>query len=204
MPGCFCGCVFHFLSQLTRPLGSLSISFSKPFFICRRFDYDLVIHFDEFNFVTAFDATTVPQFLRNRHLSPISDFPFVFRHTYSYFFHTDIGVGGMVIQFALFSDQWFQVIICLKNRISTEPSQHRISCSLKYIYSPVSRLRRMETQLRMYLSGTIAAVAAFLFVSLAFSGQFNFIHGGVFVVFFIVVMIVFANFVKWAESLESN
>jgi len=50
----------------------------------------------------------------------------------------------------------------------------------------------------------IAAVAAFLFVSLAFSGQFNFIHGGVFVVFFIVVMVVFANFVKWAESLESN
>jgi len=43
----------------------------------------------------------------------------------------------------------------------------------------------METQLRMYLAGTIAAVAAFLFVSLAFSGQFNFIHGGVYIVFFI-------------------
>jgi len=62
----------------------------------------------------------------------------------------------------------------------------------------------METQFAcMYLAGTIAAVAAFLFVSLAFSGQFNFIHGG-YIVFFIVVMVVFANFVKWAESLEFN
>jgi len=62
----------------------------------------------------------------------------------------------------------------------------------------------MDTQLRMYFAGTIAAVAAFLFVSLAFTGQFNFMHGGVFVVFFIVVMVAFANFVKWTESLESN
>ena len=56
----------------------------------------------------------------------------------------------------------------------------------------------------MYLAGVIAAVAAYLFVSLAFSGQFNFFHGGVFLVFFIVVMVVFANFVKWAESLDSS
>lgn len=62
----------------------------------------------------------------------------------------------------------------------------------------------METHLRMYFSGAIAALAAFLFVSLAFSGQFNFVHGGVFIAFFIVVMVAFANFVKWAESLESN
>lgn len=56
----------------------------------------------------------------------------------------------------------------------------------------------------MYFSGAIAAVAAFLFVSLAFSGQFNVLHGGVFLVFFLVVMVVFANFVEWAESLDSN
>ena len=56
----------------------------------------------------------------------------------------------------------------------------------------------------MYFAGAIAALAAFLFVSLAFSGQFNFFHGGVFLVFFIVVMVVFANFVEWAESLDSN
>jgi len=62
----------------------------------------------------------------------------------------------------------------------------------------------MKTQLRLYFAGIIAALAAFLFVSLAFSGQFNLIHGGVFIVFFIVVMVGFANFVKWAESLESN
>jgi hypothetical protein len=62
----------------------------------------------------------------------------------------------------------------------------------------------METRLRIYFAGTIAALAAFLFVSLAFSGQFNFFHGGVFLVFFVVVMVVFANFVEWAESLESN
>jgi hypothetical protein len=56
----------------------------------------------------------------------------------------------------------------------------------------------------MYVAGTVAALAAFLFVSLAFSGQFNFAHGGVFLVFFVVVMVVFANFLEWAESLESN
>jgi len=62
----------------------------------------------------------------------------------------------------------------------------------------------METQLRMYLAGTIAAVVAFLFVSLAFSGQFNFIHGGVYIVFFIVVMVVFANFVKGPSRSNST
>jgi hypothetical protein len=66
------------------------------------------------------------------------------------------------------------------------------------------KFRDMETQLRMYFSGTIAALAAFLFVSLAFSGQFNFVHGGVFLVFFVVTMVVFTNFVKWADSPESN
>ena len=56
----------------------------------------------------------------------------------------------------------------------------------------------------MYLAGGVAALAAFLFVSLAFSGQFNFVHGGVFIVFFVVVMVAFANFIEWAESLESS
>lgn len=58
----------------------------------------------------------------------------------------------------------------------------------------------MGTHVRMYFAGTIAALAAFLFVSLAFSGQFNSFHGGV----FLVVMVVFANFVEWAESLDAN
>jgi hypothetical protein len=62
----------------------------------------------------------------------------------------------------------------------------------------------MEPQLRVYFAGTIAALAAFLFVSLAFTGQFDFVRGGVFIVFFVVVMVEFANFVEWAESLESN
>jgi len=62
----------------------------------------------------------------------------------------------------------------------------------------------METQLRMYLAGTIAAVAAFLFVSLAFRTVQLHTRRGVHRVFFIVVMVVFANFVKWAESLEFN
>ncbi|MFD1571901.1 hypothetical protein [Halorubrum laminariae] len=56
----------------------------------------------------------------------------------------------------------------------------------------------------MYFSGVIAALSAYLFVSLAFSGQFDFLHGGVFVVFFTLVMIAFDNFVRWAKSLESN
>ena len=86
MPGCFCGCVFHFFSQLTGPLGSLSVSFGKPFLICWGFEYDLVIHFDELDFVTAFDATTVSKFLWNRHLPPTSNVSFVFGHINSYFF----------------------------------------------------------------------------------------------------------------------
>ena len=72
------------------------------------------------------------------------------------------------------------------------------------IYPEGAHLVRMDTAVRMYLAGTVAAVAAFLFVSLAFSGQFNLMHGGVFIVFFIVVMAVFANFVEWADSLESD
>lgn len=78
-----------------------------------------------------------------------------------------------------------------------------MSC-LHHFYCLGSCPRRVETQMRMYLSGAIAALAAFLFVSLAFSGQFNFFHGGVFLVFFIVVMVVFAHFVEWAESPDAN
>lgn len=62
----------------------------------------------------------------------------------------------------------------------------------------------METEFRMYLAGTVAAVAAFLLVSMALSGQFNLLHGGVFIVFLVVVMVVFANFATWAGSLGSS
>lgn len=62
----------------------------------------------------------------------------------------------------------------------------------------------MKIQLRMYFSGVVAALAAFLFVSIAFSGQFNFVRGGVFLLLFVVAMVVFARFVKWAESLDSH
>jgi hypothetical protein len=62
----------------------------------------------------------------------------------------------------------------------------------------------METHIRLYFAGTIAALVAFLFVSLAFSGQFNFFHAAVFIVFFIVVMVAFANFLTWAESLDAE
>lgn len=65
---------------------------------------------------------------------------------------------------------------------------------------PEGRLRRMERRSCMYLAGTVAALTAFLFVSLAFSGQFTVVHGGVFV----VVTIAVANFVRWAEPLTSN
>ena len=54
----------------------------------------------------------------------------------------------------------------------------------------------MDAQSRTYFAGTVAALSAYLFVSLAFTGQFNFLHGGVFLVFFVVVMVVFTNFVE--------
>jgi hypothetical protein len=62
----------------------------------------------------------------------------------------------------------------------------------------------MEERARLYLAGTVAGVAAYLFVSLAFTGQFNLFHGGVFLAFFLVVMATFANVVAWADSLESD
>lgn len=55
----------------------------------------------------------------------------------------------------------------------------------------------------MDLAGTIAASAACLFVSLVFSGPLNFVHGGVSIVCFIVVLVGFGKFIDWAVSLES-
>jgi hypothetical protein len=62
----------------------------------------------------------------------------------------------------------------------------------------------MDQSSRLYLSGLVAALAAYLFVSLAFTGAFNLLHGAVFLVFFAVVMVVFSRFVAWAETLESS
>lgn len=79
-----------------------------------------------------------------------------------------------------------------------------LSCSLVYYNSimtgSVSDVWRL-TYACMYIAG---AIAVFLFVALAFSGQFNFFYSGVYLVFFIVVMVVFTNFVEWAESFDSN
>lgn len=62
----------------------------------------------------------------------------------------------------------------------------------------------MDTRLRMYVAGIIAAFAGYLFVSLAFSGQFNVVQGGIFIVFFVVVMVIFATLIEWADTRKSN
>jgi hypothetical protein len=72
------------------------------------------------------------------------------------------------------------------------------------VIPPATSVETVRTKNRLYLAAIVAALAAYLFVSLAFSGTFNFLHGGVFMVFFAVVMVAFARFIAWSETLETD
>jgi len=60
----------------------------------------------------------------------------------------------------------------------------------------------MSTRRNLYVAAFVAASLAFIFVSLAFSGQFNVLHWSVFAAFFLVATYGFERFIGWSETLD--
>jgi hypothetical protein len=61
----------------------------------------------------------------------------------------------------------------------------------------------VDQRLRLYVAGTVAATAAYLFTAVAFTGQFAFVRAAVFVAFFLAAFAGFEAFVSWAGRFES-
>ncbi|MFC4360446.1 hypothetical protein ACFO0N_21075 [Halobium salinum] len=62
----------------------------------------------------------------------------------------------------------------------------------------------MEIRTRLYVAGLVAALAAYIFTVIAFTGLLNFAQTGVFAVVFLVILLGFERFMMWAETLESE
>lgn len=61
----------------------------------------------------------------------------------------------------------------------------------------------MDSRTRLYVSGFIAAITAYLFATIAITGVLDLVATTIFAVVFIVVLVGFERFVMWAETLES-
>lgn len=61
----------------------------------------------------------------------------------------------------------------------------------------------MDSRIRFIIAGLVAASAAYIFATLAFTGTLNLIATGVFLVVFLVVVLGFERFMQWAETLDS-
>ena len=62
----------------------------------------------------------------------------------------------------------------------------------------------MDSRTRLYVSGFVAALAAYILATVAFTGVLNLIAATVFAVAFIIILAGFERFVMWAETLEST
>lgn len=60
----------------------------------------------------------------------------------------------------------------------------------------------MARPLYFYVAGIVAAISAYLFASLAFTGQLHFARLGAFAAVFLVVFVAFEQFVEWAVEIE--
>lgn len=60
----------------------------------------------------------------------------------------------------------------------------------------------MARPLYFYVAGTVGAVCAYLFVSLAFTGTLHFLRLATFVAVFLPVFVGFRSFIDWAVDLE--
>ncbi|KTG10091.1 hypothetical protein AUR64_10875 [Haloprofundus marisrubri] len=62
----------------------------------------------------------------------------------------------------------------------------------------------MDSRFRFFTTGLVAALAAYIFTVVAFTGLLDLVATAVFAVVFLVVMVGFERFVLWAEKLERD
>jgi hypothetical protein len=62
----------------------------------------------------------------------------------------------------------------------------------------------MNVRGQLYLAGLIGASISYIFNVLAFTGEFNVIRWGVFMIVFLIVFVGFEKLIGWTESTESH
>lgn len=58
----------------------------------------------------------------------------------------------------------------------------------------------MDQRNQLYLAALVGAINAYIFAEFAVTGELNLVAGGVFIVAFLVVTVVFEWFIGWAEQ----
>lgn len=62
----------------------------------------------------------------------------------------------------------------------------------------------MDSRLRFFIAGLVASLAAYLFTTIATTGELNLLVTGGFIVMTAIVMIAFERFIVWAERFETK
>jgi len=61
----------------------------------------------------------------------------------------------------------------------------------------------MSARRNLYVASFVAASLGYIFVSLAYSGEFHVLRWATFAAFFLVVTYAFERFIDWSETLEN-
>ena len=62
----------------------------------------------------------------------------------------------------------------------------------------------VDSRTRLYVAGLVAALAAYIFAVVAFTGALDVVQTGVFAIVFLVVLLGFERFMLWAERFDST
>lgn len=60
----------------------------------------------------------------------------------------------------------------------------------------------MDERRQLYVAALVGAAAGYIFAEVAITGELNFLAGGVFLLVFLVVTVVFERVIGWARTLE--
>jgi hypothetical protein len=62
----------------------------------------------------------------------------------------------------------------------------------------------MDSRLRFFIAGLVASLAAYLFTTIATTGELNLLVTGGFIVMTAIIMVAFERFMTWAERFDTT
>ena len=62
----------------------------------------------------------------------------------------------------------------------------------------------MDSRLRLFIAGLVASLAAYLFTTIATTGELNLLVTGGFIVMTAIIMVAFERFMVWAERFDTK
>jgi hypothetical protein len=62
----------------------------------------------------------------------------------------------------------------------------------------------MDSRLRFFIAALVASLAAYLFTTIATTGELNLLVTGGFIVMTAIVMVAFERFIVWAERFDTK